>query len=67
MYLSAYKLKRYEWANQFEKSCQKLKKRLKSTPVLTIPEGEEERVIYSDAVKMTLGVILMKNGIPHDS
>ena len=43
-------------------SFQELKKKLVSTPVLTLPSGTEGFVIYSDASKNGLGCVLMQNG-----
>jgi len=43
-----------------ETSFQELKQRLVSALVLTIPEGNEGFVIYSDASRQGLGCVLMK-------
>ena len=45
-----------------ERSFQKLKERLTTAPVLTLPEGEEGFVIYTDASKKGLGCVLMQHG-----
>ena len=54
--------KKFEWTEDCEKSFQELKRRLTSAPILTIPDGDEGFVIYSDASKMGLGAVLMQNG-----
>ena len=54
--------KKFEWTKDCEKSFQELKGRLTSAPILTIPDGNEGFVIYSDASKMGLGAVLMQNG-----
>ena len=54
--------KKYEWTEKCEESFQELKRRLTSAPILTIPNGEEGLVIYSDASKIGLGAVLMQNG-----
>ncbi|KAL5563785.1 hypothetical protein UlMin_033532 [Ulmus minor] len=54
--------KKYEWTGKCEESFQELKRRLTSAPILTIPNGEEGFVIYSDASKIGLGAVLMQNG-----
>lgn len=45
-----------------EESFQELKKRLNIAPILTIPTGNKEFVIYSDASRISLGAVLMENG-----
>ncbi|KAL5555181.1 hypothetical protein UlMin_037417 [Ulmus minor] len=54
--------KKYEWTEKCEESFQELKRRLTSAPILTIPNGEEGFVIYSDASKIGLGAVIMQNG-----
>ena len=39
-----------------------MKKRLITAPVLTLPEGKEEFVVYTDASKEGLGCVLMQYG-----
>ena len=53
--------KKYEWTQKCEESFQELKRRLTSAPILIIPTSGEPLVIYSDASKVRLGVVLMKN------
>ncbi|TYK19512.1 ty3-gypsy retrotransposon protein [Cucumis melo var. makuwa] len=45
-----------------ESSFQKLKKKLVSTLVLTVPDGSGSFMIYSDASKKGLGCVLMQQG-----
>ena len=51
-----------EWTKECEDSFQELKQRLVSAPVLTIPTGDGDFVIYSDASKEGLGCVLMQKG-----
>jgi len=41
---------------------QELKQRLVSAPILTIPDGNEGFVVYSDTSRQGLGCVLMHNG-----
>ncbi|WMV51477.1 hypothetical protein MTR67_044862, partial [Solanum verrucosum] len=43
-----------------EKSFQELKNRFTSAPVLTLPEGFDGFVVYSDASRIGLGCVLMQ-------
>ena len=43
--------KKFVWDEKCEESFQELKKRLTSAPVLTLPDGHEGYVVYSDASK----------------
>ncbi|XP_028103887.1 uncharacterized protein LOC114302963 [Camellia sinensis] len=52
---------KFEWSDDCEKSFQDLKSRLVSAPVLIVPSGDEDFTIYSDALKMGLGCVLMQN------
>jgi len=56
------KTTKFEWTPECEDSFQELKKRLVSAPILAIPEGNEQFVIYSDASKKGLGCVLMQKG-----
>jgi len=51
----------FEWSPECEASFQELKQRL-SAPILTVPEGNEGYVVYSDASRQGLGCVLMQNG-----
>ncbi|KAJ8754603.1 hypothetical protein K2173_010694 [Erythroxylum novogranatense] len=53
---------RFEWDDSCEQSFQKLKECLTSAPVLALPSGQGDYVIYCDASKVGLGCVLMHNG-----
>ncbi|KAL5575189.1 hypothetical protein UlMin_016888 [Ulmus minor] len=53
---------KFQWSDEREQSFQELKKRLITAPILTIPDGNEGMVVYSDASKMGLGCVLMQHG-----
>ncbi|CAA0811205.1 Uncharacterized mitochondrial protein AtMg00860, partial [Striga hermonthica] len=53
---------RFDWSQKCEESFQKLKRRLTTAPVLSIPDPTLEFTIYSDASKMGLGCVLMQQG-----
>ena len=53
---------RYVWTNKCEKSFQELKKQLITAPVLGLPMGSDNFVVYNDASKKGLGCMLMQNG-----
>ena len=53
---------KFELTDAYEQSFQELKKRLVTTPILTIPEGEDGFVIYCDASGQGLGALLMQHG-----
>ena len=54
--------RQFEWSPECETSFQELKQRLVSAPILTIPEGNEGYVVYSDASRQGLGCVLVQNG-----
>ena len=54
-----HKDRQFDWSPSCETSFQELKQRLVSTPILTIPEGNEGYV--SDASRQGLGCVLMQN------
>ncbi|XP_075111389.1 uncharacterized protein LOC142181772 [Nicotiana tabacum] len=43
------KATKFQWSDTCERSFQELKNRLTSAPVLTLPEGTEDYVVYCDA------------------
>ena len=57
---------KYEWTEKCERSFQELKKRLTSAPILMLPEGSEDFVIFSDASKLGLGAVLSHNDLSPD-
>ncbi|KAH0636341.1 hypothetical protein KY285_036093 [Solanum tuberosum] len=60
---------KFQWSDECEKSFSKLKTRLTTTHVLTLPEGSDDYVIYFDASRVGLGCVLMQKGkvIAYDS
>jgi hypothetical protein len=52
----------FEWMPRRETSFQELKKRLTTTPVLTMPDMEKPFSIYCDASSQGLGCVLMQDG-----
>ncbi|KAL0541612.1 hypothetical protein IC582_021665 [Cucumis melo] len=52
----------FVWSKACEDSFQKLKQKLVTAPVLTVPDGSGSFVIYSDASKKGLGCVLMQQG-----
>jgi hypothetical protein len=54
--------KTFEWMPRREASFQELKKRLTTTPVLTMPDMKRPFSIYCDASGQGLGCVLMQDG-----
>ncbi|KAA0037369.1 pol protein [Cucumis melo var. makuwa] len=52
----------FVWSPACESSFQELKQKLVTAPVLTVPDGSGNFVIYSDASKKGLGCVLMQQG-----
>lgn len=52
----------FAWIDTCEQSFQALKERLIATPVLSLPNGLDDFVVYSDAFDISLGCILMQKG-----
>ncbi|GJS65067.1 putative reverse transcriptase domain-containing protein [Tanacetum coccineum] len=52
---------KFDWDDKEEKSFQLLKEKLCSAPILSLPEGAENLIIYYDASYKGLGVVLMQN------
>ncbi|WMV41243.1 hypothetical protein MTR67_034628 [Solanum verrucosum] len=53
---------KFEWSEACEKNFQELKDRLMSAPMLTLSEGTDGFVVYSDASRVELGCVLTQNG-----
>ena len=53
---------KFQWSKACEKNFQELKKRLTTTPTLTLPEGTQGFVMYCDAPRVCLGYVSMQNG-----
>nr|GEZ81942.1 putative reverse transcriptase domain-containing protein [Tanacetum cinerariifolium] len=54
------KNKTYEWGEEEEEAFQLLKDKLCSAPILALPKGSEDFVIYCDASLKGYGVVLMQ-------
>ena len=50
----------FVWISKCEASFQELKGRLTSAPILTLPNGKDGFVVYTDASRMGLGCVLMQ-------
>ena len=55
------KEEKFEWSEACQQSFDELKRRLTSTPVLTLPIGTDGFTVYSDASRQGLGCVLMQN------
>ena len=53
---------KFVWTDERSQSFEELKKRLVSSPILTLPSGSGGYQIYSDASKKGLGCVLMQHG-----
>nr|GFB37718.1 putative reverse transcriptase domain-containing protein [Tanacetum cinerariifolium] len=51
---------KFDWGEKAEAAFQLLKQKLCSAPILALPEGSENFVVYRDASHKGLGVILMQ-------
>ncbi|GJR59259.1 putative reverse transcriptase domain-containing protein [Tanacetum coccineum] len=51
---------KFDWGDKQEAAFQLLKQKLCSAPILALPEGSEDFVVYYDASHKGLGVVLMK-------
>ncbi|GJU75777.1 putative reverse transcriptase domain-containing protein [Tanacetum coccineum] len=56
------KIRKYEWAKEQEEAFQMLKDNLCDAPILSLPDGSKEFVVYCDASNQGLGCVLMKRG-----
>jgi len=54
--------KKFTWTESCEKSFQELKKRLTTSPVLTLSDIHQDFIIYCDASRQGLGCVLMQEG-----
>jgi glutaredoxin-related protein len=53
---------KFEWSEACEKSFQELKRRLTTTPVLTLPDIRKNFLVYCDDSRLGLSCILMQEG-----
>ncbi|GJZ96813.1 putative reverse transcriptase domain-containing protein [Tanacetum coccineum] len=56
------KNQKYVWGVEQEEAFQTLKNNLCDAPILTLPDGVEDFVVYCDASNQGLGCVLMKRG-----
>ncbi|GJW60726.1 putative reverse transcriptase domain-containing protein [Tanacetum coccineum] len=54
------KNKKYEWGEDEEEAFQILKQKLCSAPILALPEGSEDFIVYCDASVKGYGAVLMQ-------
>ncbi|GKD72898.1 putative reverse transcriptase domain-containing protein [Tanacetum coccineum] len=54
------KNKKYEWGKEEEEAFQTLKQKLCSAPILALPEGTKDFVVYCDASLKGYGAVLMQ-------
>ncbi|GKC49359.1 putative reverse transcriptase domain-containing protein [Tanacetum coccineum] len=54
--------KTFEWGKEQELAFQTLKDKLCNAPVLALPDGSEDFVVYCDASGIGLGCVLMQRG-----
>ncbi|KAD4982452.1 hypothetical protein E3N88_19123 [Mikania micrantha] len=54
--------KSYEWGPKQEDAFQNLKHMLCNAPILTLPDGNDDFVVYCDASNQGLGCVLMQRG-----
>nr|GFB09912.1 putative reverse transcriptase domain-containing protein [Tanacetum cinerariifolium] len=57
---STEKNKKYEWGMEEEEAFQNLKQKLCSTPILALPEGTKNFIVYCDASLKGYGAVLMQ-------
>ncbi|GKE35378.1 putative reverse transcriptase domain-containing protein [Tanacetum coccineum] len=51
---------KFDWSEDVEAAFQLLKRKLCSAPILALPEGSENFVVYCDASRKRLGAVLMQ-------
>ncbi|GJS53455.1 putative reverse transcriptase domain-containing protein [Tanacetum coccineum] len=51
----------FEWGDKQEAAFQTLKDKLCSAPILALPQGAENFIVYCDALHKGLGAVLMQN------
>nr|GFC93745.1 retrotransposon protein, putative, Ty3-gypsy subclass [Tanacetum cinerariifolium] len=51
---------KFEWGDKQEAAFQLLKQKLCSEPILALPEGSEDFIVYCDASNKGLGAVLMQ-------
>ena len=53
---------KFEWSDTCQHSFEELKQRLTTAPVLALPSGKDDYVVYSDVSRQGLGCVLMQDG-----
>ncbi|GJX89549.1 putative reverse transcriptase domain-containing protein, partial [Tanacetum coccineum] len=56
------KSQKYEWAREHEEAFQTLKDNLCNAPILSLPDGPEDFIVYRDTSNQGLGCVLMQRG-----
>ncbi|GKC44894.1 hypothetical protein Tco_1062616 [Tanacetum coccineum] len=56
------KCKTFDWGEEQELAFQTLKDKLCNAPILALPDGPEDFVVYCDASRIGLGCVLMQRG-----
>ncbi|GKF75611.1 putative reverse transcriptase domain-containing protein [Tanacetum coccineum] len=56
------KNQKYEWGEKEEEAFQTLKNNLCDAPILSLPDGIEDFIVYCDASNQGLGCVLMQRG-----
>ncbi|GJU37024.1 putative reverse transcriptase domain-containing protein [Tanacetum coccineum] len=56
------KSRTFDWGEEQENAFQNLKDKLCNAPVLALPDGPEDFVVYCDAFGLGLGCVLMQRG-----
>nr|GFB19441.1 putative reverse transcriptase domain-containing protein [Tanacetum cinerariifolium] len=51
---------KFKWDDKQEAAFQLLKQKLCSAPILALPEGSEDFIVYCDALNKGLGAVLMQ-------
>ncbi|GJS44085.1 putative reverse transcriptase domain-containing protein, partial [Tanacetum coccineum] len=52
---------KFDWVDKQEAAFQLLKEKLCSAPILDLPEGAENFIVYCDASHKGIGVVLIQN------
>ena len=55
------KEEKFVWSEACQQSFDELKRKLTSTPVLTLPSGQDGYTVYCDASRQGLGCVLMQH------
>ena len=55
------KTNEFEWTPECEQSFQTLKQKLTTTPILALPNIQQDFVVYCDASRLGLDYVLMQN------